>query len=61
MYASSRRSSKPAPPRTACAGVDARHEALRRRLFVAGRAVDLPGEKQPGDALRLERRVSSVG
>ena len=42
--------------------VDARHESLGRRLFVAGRAVDLPGEKEsrqrawfPGD------RVSSVG
>ena len=35
--------------------IDAGHEALRRGLFVARRAVDLSGEKQPGDALRLER------
>src|SRR5690606_7228140 len=44
----------PAPGRKGC--VDAGDDALRRRLFVAGGAVDLSGEKQPLDAPRLERR-----
>ena len=54
MYASSRRSSRP----TARAGdmrrVRPGDQALRRRLLVAGRPVDLPRQEQPGDPLRLE-------
>ena len=38
-------------------GVDARHQTLRRRLLIAGRPIDLPGEKQPRKALHLERPV----
>ena len=36
------------------AGVDAGEDALRRRLLVAGRAVDLAGEEQARDAPCLE-------
>ena len=57
MYASSRRSVNGGSRRDAPRGVDARHQPLRRRFFVAGRAVDLPGEEQPGDPMRLERRL----
>src|SRR5262249_43192960 len=34
--------------------VDPRDQTLRRGFFVTGRAVDLPGEKESADALRLE-------
>src|SRR6185312_17040189 len=37
--------------------VGAGEEPLRRRLFVAGGAVDLPGEIEPAHALGLERRT----
>ncbi len=37
------------------AGVDARQQPLCRRLFVAGGAVDLAGEKQAADRLGFER------
>ncbi len=36
-------------------GVETRHKSLRGSLFVAGRAVDLAGQEQPGAALGLER------
>ena len=46
------------PPRCALLhaqrGVDAGEHALRRRFLVAGRAVDLAGEEQAGDELRLQ-------
>ena len=55
MYASSRRElERRRAAARALRGVDAGDQSLRRRLLVAGRAVDLPGEKQPGDALRFE-------
>ena len=38
-------------------GIQARDEALRGGLLVAGRAVDLAREEQPAHALRLERGV----
>ena len=38
-------------------GVDAGDEALGGGLFVAAGAVDLPGEEQAGDLLRLQRRA----
>ena len=41
--------------------VDSGNQPLGCRLLVTGRAVDLAGEKQTRDALRLQRRVSSVG
>jgi hypothetical protein len=44
-----------AAPGTLC-GVDPGDDSLPRRLFVTGRAVNLTGEKQPRDAVRLERR-----
>src|SRR6476659_8193307 len=34
--------------------VQASHQPLRRRLFVTGGSVDLSGEKETGDALRLQ-------
>ncbi len=37
--------------------VDAGEDALRSRLLVAGRAVDLPGEEKAGDRLRFKRRA----
>ncbi len=42
-------------------GVDAGHDALGRRLLVARRAVDLPGEEEAGQPLRLQRRLGLVG
>ena len=36
-------------------GVGSSHQTLRRGLLVPGGAVDLPGEEQSADALRLER------
>jgi hypothetical protein len=36
--------------------VDAGHQALSGRLFVAGRAVDLSGEKESGDPLGFQGR-----
>ena len=42
-------------------GIDARDNALRGRFFVAGRAVDLPGEKEPSTRFVSRRAVSSVG
>ena len=41
--------------------VRAGDQPLGGRLFVAGRAVDLAGEVQPGDALRFQRRLQLVG
>ena len=55
MYASSRRSSNGRLAARSQCRVDAGDDSLRRRLFVAGRAVDLAREKQSRDALRLER------
>ena len=43
--------------RTPAARVEPGDESLRGRLLVPGRAVDLPGEEQPRDSLRLQRRV----
>ena len=37
-------------------GIDAGQQALRRGFFIAGGAVDLPREEQPGDQFCLERR-----
>ena len=37
-------------------GVEAGDEPLPGRLLVAGRPIDLPGEKQPREPLRLQRR-----
>ena len=54
MYASSRPSSKPAAPSHLPRGIDSRDNALCRGLFVARSAIDLAGEKQPGQALRLQ-------
>ena len=52
-----------ARPRDRLRGVDARDQSLRGGLLVAGRAVDLPGEKQPAHALasRASRRAPSAG
>ena len=57
MYASSRPSVNGVRASNAPRGVDAGHQSLRRGLFVSGRAVDLPGEEQPGDPMRFERRL----
>ena len=38
-------------------GVDAGEDPLRRGLLVAGRAIDLAGEEEAADRLRLERRA----
>src|SRR5882672_11434164 len=35
-------------------GIDSRQQALRRGLLIAGRAVDLSGEKEPSDALGFQ-------
>ena len=45
------------PPPTR--GVDARHQTLGRGLLIAGRAVDLAGEIEPGDALDFEVRAGA--
>src|SRR3954469_21880782 len=45
---------RPTECRAGC--VEPGDEALGRRLFIAGRPVDLAGEKQTGDALRLQSR-----
>ena len=36
--------------------VQPRQQPLRRRLLIAGRAVDLAGQEQPADPLGLQRR-----
>src|SRR6267142_7056035 len=36
-------------------GIDAGNQALCRRLFVAGRAVDLSSQEKPGNPLGLKR------
>src|SRR6202022_2641100 len=36
-------------------GIPARHQALRSRLFVARRAVDLARQEKPGNSLGLKR------
>src|SRR4051794_21502768 len=41
--------------------VDAGNESLRGRLLISRCAVDLPGEKQPRDALRLETTIELGG
>ena len=41
-------------------GVDAGHQPLGGGLLVAGRAVDLPGEVQARDPLRLQRRHAAA-
>ena len=38
-------------------GVEAGDKALRGGLLIAGGAIDLPGEKQPAQALGLQRRM----
>lgn len=48
------------PPERGTAGIDAREHALRRRLLVSGRAVDLAREEQARDALRLEGVCESM-
>ena len=35
--------------------IDPRNQPLGPRFFITGRAIDLPGEKQPGDLLGLKR------
>ena len=60
-YASSRPRTSGSSPRSAERGVRAGQEALAGGLFVAGRAVDLPGEVEPGDGLRLQRRLELLG
>ena len=58
MYAWSRRRTKSAsPPRGVARGVDPGDQSLRRGFFVAAGAVDLAGEKQARDLLRLQRRA----
>ena len=47
-------------PARAASGVQAREQSLRARLLVAARAVDLPGEEEPRDALGFRRRVDLV-
>ena len=42
-------------------GIDAGHDSLTRRFFIAGRAVDLSGQKQPQDLLRLQRALQFGG
>ena len=37
--------------------VDARNDPLRRRFFIAGRAVDLSGQEQTAEPARLQRRI----
>src|SRR4030095_13850901 len=48
----------PRPPRSAFehtqSRIDTGADALRRSIFVTGRAVDLAGEEQAGDELRLQ-------
>ena len=63
MYASSRRSSRPLPNDDDGAAFDAGDQTLRSRFLVAGRAVDLAGEKQARDALGFEpaSRAPSAG
>ena len=39
-----------------CCSVHSCEQALRRRLLVAGRSVDLSGQEQPSHTLRLQRR-----
>lgn len=41
-------------------GIDARQDALRGRLLVAGRAVDLACEEETRDALRFERVCAQI-
>ena len=55
MYASSRRSVNGGFASNRARGVDPGDEPLRRRFFVARRPVDLSGEKQSLDPMRLER------
>ena len=55
MYASCRAQLESLQPDAELCGIDARHETLSCRLFVSGRAVDLAGQKQAGDALGLKR------
>ena len=46
---------------TSLRGVDPGDQPLGRRLLVAGGPVDLPGEKQAGHPVRLERRAQLGG
>src|SRR5487761_1973154 len=41
--------------------VDARHDTLRRRLLIAGGAIDLPCEEETRDGLGLQREAQLVG
>ncbi len=46
--------------RRTCCGqgcIEARNKPLRRSLFIAGGAVDLPRQEQPGQTLGLQRRI----
>ena len=61
MYASSRREHERRHAPHALRRVDARDQALRRRFLVAGRAVDLAGEKQARDRFVSSDAISSVG
>ena len=42
-------------------GIQAGHDALRRRLFIAGGAVDLSGQEQARQALGLQGRIEFAG
>ena len=42
-------------------GVDARHHSLAGGFFVAGRSVDLAGQKEAGDLLRFEGALEFGG
>ena len=48
-------------PRRGEGSVGSGHDPLCRRLLVAGRAVDLPGQEQAGDLLARERRCELIG
>ncbi len=42
-------------------GIDTGHQPLGGRFFIAGRSIDLPGEIQVSDQLRLQRRLELRG
>ena len=56
MNASSRRGTQGSRPRADRAALTPRDEPLSCRLFVAGRAVDLSGQKEPGQRLQFQGR-----
>ena len=60
IYASLRFGHQASRPARGERGIDARQQALRRRLFVAGGAVDLAGEIQAADELALQAALEAA-